>query len=306
MYKTLIAKKAKNVGRYYQIYLMIVPALAYMVIFHYLPMYGVQIAFKDFRTSLGILDSPWVGLKHFIRFLNYPEFWRIVSNTLVISIYQLLVGFPVPIFLAVLINEINKRAFKRTVQMVTYAPHFISLVVLCGMLTLFLNKETGLINHIAVSLGGNRIDYLADPRWFKTVYVLSSVWQESGWGTIIYLAALSSVDLQIVESAKIDGVNRFQKIWYVDIPYIIPIIIILLIMRIGQILSVGFEKVLLLQNSLNMESSDIIATYVYRIGLVGGQFSYTAAIGLFNNVINLILLIAVNQISRKLSDTSLW
>jgi len=304
--KNRIMKKLVNILRYYQIYLMILPALIYVIVFRYLPMYGVQIAFKDFRTSLGIWDSPWVGFRHFIKFLNYPEFWRILKNTLTISVYQLVVGFPIPIILAIMINEIKGTTFKKTVQMVTYAPHFISMVVLCGMLTLFLNRDMGIINHLVSFLGGSRTDYLSDPRWFKTLYVLSEVWQNAGWGTIIYLAALSGVDVQVIESARMDGANRFQKIRYVDFPSIVPTMVILLIMNVGNILSVGFEKVLLLQNSLNMESSDIIATYVYRIGLLGGQFSYTAAIGLFNNIINLILLITVNQISRKLSETSLW
>lgn len=233
-------------------------------------------------------------------------FWDILRNTLTISIYQLAAGFPVPILLAIMINEVQSRAYKKTVQMITYAPHFISMVVLCGMITLFLNKQTGMINNIVAFTGGQRLDYMTSPNWFKTIYVFSGVWQNAGWGTIIYLAALSGVDPELIEAAKIDGASRLQKIWYIDIPAILPVIIILLIMQSGQIMSVGFEKILLLQNPVNMTSSDVIATYVYRNGLLQAQYSFASAIGLFNNIINLILLITVNTITSRLSQMSLW
>jgi putative aldouronate transport system permease protein len=269
-------------------------------------MYGVQIAFKDFSPVKGIWDSNWVGVKHFLRFWRYPEFWNILRNTLTISLYHLAAGFPAPIILAFMINEIEHKGFKKTIQMITYAPHFISIVVLCGMLNLFLNKSGGIVNHFIAFFGGPRIDYLIAPAWFKTVFVFSGIWQNTGWGTIIYLAALSGVDSETIEAAKIDGASRLQKIRYIDFPAILPTIIILLIIQSGQIMSVGFEKILLLQNSVNKVSSDVIATYVYRMGLLEAQYSYTAAIGLFNNLINLFLLFCVNSIARKVSKTSLW
>jgi len=208
--------------------------------------------------------------------------------------------------LAIMINEVKNSKFKRSVQLVTYAPHFISTVVMCGMIILFLNYDRGLINHIVDTIGGSRIDYIAKPEWFKTIYVFSGIWQNAGWGTIIYLAALTGISHEAVEAAIIDGANRLQKIWHVDIPGITPTIVILLILNIGRLLDVGFEKVLLLQNPLNMEASDVIATYVYRVGLLGGQFSYATAVGLFNSVTNFVLLITVNYMARRLNETSLW
>ena len=301
-----MAKTSTLVKRYYQIYLLLLPALIYIIIFNYFPMYGVQIAFKDFSPSRGIWGSRWVGMRNIQRFLRYPMFWDILRNTITISLYQLAAGFPVPIFLAIMINEVQNRTYKKTVQMITYAPHFISMVVLCGMLTLFLNKNTGLINNIVAGLGGQRLDYLTQPSWFKTIYVFSGIWQNAGWGTIIYLAALSGVDPELIEAAKIDGAGRLQKIWYIDVPAILPVVVILLIMQSGQIMTVGFEKILLLQNPVNMTSSDVIATYVYRNGLLQAQYSFASAIGLFNNLINLTLLITVNTITRRLAQTSLW
>jgi putative aldouronate transport system permease protein len=292
--------------RYHQLYFLLIPALVYIIIFNYFPMYGIQIAFKDFSPSRGIWNSTWVGMKNFVKFWRYPLFWMILGNTLGISVYSIVVGFPIPIVLAFMINEIDNRAFKKTVQMVTYAPHFISVVVLCAMLTLFLNKENGIINHLIGFFRLERVNFLTIPKYFKTIYVLSGVWQGAGWGTIIYLAALSSVDPQTIEAARIDGASRLQKIIHIDFPAIFPTVIILFIMRMGHIMSVGYEKVLLLQNPVNRPSSDIIATYVYRVGLLEAQYSYTAAIGLFNNVVNFLLLIIVNKAAKKLSDSSLW
>jgi putative aldouronate transport system permease protein len=269
-------------------------------------MYGLLIAFKDFRVSIGVWGSPWVGLEHFVRFITAPNFWTIISNTIGVSVYQLAVGFPIPILLAIGINEVSNRLFKKSVQMVTYMPHFISTVVISGMIVLFLDQDRGIINHLISFLGGPRISYMTEPEWFKTIFVFSGIWQHAGFGTIIYLAALSSVDPQQIEAATIDGANRLQKIIHVDLPAIVPVIVILLILDLGTLLSVGFEKALLLQNPLNMESADIIQTYVYRVGLIGGQFGYSTAIGLFNAIINFILLIAANRISRKVNETSLW
>lgn len=289
----------------YQLYLLLLPAFAYILIFSYGPMYGVQIAFKDFRTSLGIWNSEWVGLKHFIRFIQFPNFWKIIKNTLFISFYSI-ATFPCSIILALLINEIGNNAFKRTVQMITYAPHFISVVVICGMIALFFNYSTGIINNFIEFIGFERVDFLIKPKYFRSIYVWSGVWQEVGWGTIIYLAALSGVNPELIEAARIDGASRLQVIRHVNIPSIMPTIIILLILSCGNVLSVGFEKVYLLQNPLNLDTSQVISTYVYEVGLRGGQFSYSSAIGLFNTVVNILLLLVVNSIARKVSEVSIW
>lgn len=296
----------KFLGKYWQYYLLLLPAIAYLFIFNYLPMYGIQIAFKDYRGGLGIWGSPWAGFAHFKRFVTYPKFLTIVWNTVSINLYSLAVGFPIPIILALLINEVHNRFFKKFVQMITYAPHFISTVVICGMLLLFTNKNVGMINNLLEFFGRNRISFMTEPGWFKTVYVFSGIWQHAGWGTIIYLAVLSGVSPELVEAAKIDGANRFQVMWHINIPFIVPTVIILLILNCGSLLSLGFEKVYLLQNPLNMDASEIISTYVYKVGLLGAQFSYSSAIGLFNTLCNLILLITVNTISAKLSEASLW
>jgi putative aldouronate transport system permease protein len=293
-------------AKYWQYYILLIPALAYIIIFNYLPMYGIQIAFKDYRGGLGIWGSPWTGLTHFKRFVSYPKFSLILWNTISINLYSLLVGFPVPIILALLINEVRHRFFKKFVQMATYAPHFISTVVICGMILLFTNKSVGMINNCLEIFGFNRVSFMTEPGWFKSVYVLSGVWQNAGWGTIIYLAVLSGVSPELVEAARIDGANRFQIIWHINIPFIIPTIIVLLILNCGSLMSLGFEKVYLLQNPLNLDASEIISTYVYKVGLLGSQFSYSTAIGLFNTVCNLILLVTVNTISAKVSEASLW
>lgn len=302
----LKTKKNRKIIQNWQLYIFILPALLYFIIFHYVPMYGIQIAFKDYVPSLGFLGSEWVGLKHFERFFDSYYFWDLLKNTLGISIYELVVGFPLPILLALLLNEAKDGIYKRTVQTVTYAPHFISVVVISGMIIAFLSPTTGIINHIIQFFGLEPIAFMSDPAWFKTVYVLSGVWQSTGWGTIIYLAALSGVDPQQHEAAIVDGASRFQRIIYINIPTLVPTMIILLIMNLGNIMALGFEKILLLQNPLNMESSNVIATFVYQAGLLDAQYSFAAAVGLFNAVINAILLIAVNQIARKTSETSLW
>lgn len=290
----------------WQLYLLLAPAAVYLFIFNYLPMYGVQIAFKNFRSSMGIWGSPWIGLSHFQRFVSYPYFLRIVWNTLSINLYSLAVGFPAPVILALLINEVRNNSFKKTVQMVTYAPHFISTVVICGMLLLFLNKDAGIINKILQVVGLAPVSFMTEAAWFKTVYVFSGIWQNVGWGTIIYLAALSGVSPELVEAARMDGANRLQIIGYINLPHLMPTILILLIMRCGQLLSLGFEKIWLLQNPLNLEVSEVISTYVYKVGLENSQFSYASAIGLFNTFVNLILLTSVNSFSRYVSSTSLW
>ncbi|NLD88297.1 MAG: sugar ABC transporter permease [Clostridiales bacterium] len=302
---TNFKKTLKRALSDWQLYVLILPALVYLIIFAYAPMYGIQIAFKDYRAKDGIWGSEWVGFKHFARFLSYPAFWKIIKNTLSISLYSL-ATFPCAVILSLLINELDNAKFKKTVQMITYAPHFISTVVLCGMIKLFFNRGTGIINNVIEILGGTRIDFLAKPEYFNDIYVWSGVWQGVGWGTIIYLAVLSNVSPELVEAARIDGASRFQVIRHVNIPAILPTIIIMLILSCGSVLSVGFEKVYLLQNNLNSDASQVISTYVYEIGLVGGQFSYSSAISLFNTIINVLFILTVNTIARRVSDVSLW
>ncbi|MGE8081274.1 ABC transporter permease [Peribacillus loiseleuriae] len=299
-------RKNRKILQNWQLYLFVFPAFLYFLIFHYIPMYGVQIAFKNFIPSLGIWGSEWVGFDHFIRFFESYYFWDLIKNTLGISVYELIIGFPLPIILALALNEVKDSLFKRTVQTVTYAPHFISVVVMAGMTIAFLSPATGIINHAIQLLGFEPIAFLSEPAWFKTVYVLTGVWQNAGWGTIIYLAALAGVDPQHHEAAIVDGATRFQRIWHINIPTIVPTMIILLIMNVGSIMAMGFEKILLLQNPLNLESSNVIATFVYQAGLLDAQYSFASAVGVFNAVINAILLITVNKIAKKTSETSLW
>jgi len=298
--------KFKRALRSWQLYLFVLAAFLYFLIFSYLPMYGVTIAFRDYIPSKGILGSPWVGFKHFTRFFDSYYFWDLIKNTIGINLYSLIVGFPIPIILAIALNECRQVKFKKITQTVTYAPNFISTVVMCGMIISFLSPTTGIINHFIELLGFERIPFMTDPKWFKTVYVLSGVWQGAGWGSIIYLAALSGVDPTLHEAARIDGATRLQRIWHIDIPAILPTIIIVLIMNCGSLMAMGHEKILLLQNPLNMEASNVIATFVYQQGLVDGQYSFASAVGLFNSVINSVLLIIVNKFSRKLSEVSLW
>jgi len=281
------------------------PGIIVTVIFSYIPMYGVQIAFKNFRTSRGIWRSEWIGFDHFARFVRYTGFWRMLRNTVSITLYNL-ATFPVPVIIALLINEINSKKFKKTIQMISYAPHFLSTVVLCGMVLLFLNRSNGIINNIIALFGAERIDFMTRSEFFSSIYVWSGVWQNAGWGTVIYLAALSNVSPELIESVKIDGGNRLHIIWHINIPAILPTLVILFIMSTGNVLSLGHEKILLLQNDLNLERSRVISTYVYEIGLVGGQMSYSTAINLFNNVVNLSILTMVNFFAQKLSEVSLW
>ncbi|AJS60331.1 ABC transporter permease [Paenibacillus sp. IHBB 10380] len=299
-------KRRNKIIQNWELYIFIAPAFFYFLIFHYGPMYGIQIAFKNFVPTKGILGSSWVGFDHFIRFFNSYYFWDLLWNTLSISLYELAVGFPIPIILALAFNEVRNGPFKKTVQTVTYAPHFISVVVMGGMIITFLSPSSGIVVHIIEWLGFNAPQFLTDPKWFKTMYVFSGVWQSAGWGTIIYLAALSGVDPQQHEAAIIDGATRLQRIRYINIPMIVPTMTILLILSVGSLLGVGFEKILLLQNQLNMEASDVISTFVYRSGLVDAQYSFSTAVGLFNSVVNAFLLIAVNQIVRRTNENSLW
>ncbi|MCG8499456.1 MAG: ABC transporter permease subunit [Firmicutes bacterium] len=303
------AKKRKKIIAYIRkswiLYLFVLPAIVYLIIFNYIPMYGVQIAFKDYRASLGILGSPWVGLKHIITFFDSYQFVQLLINTLALSFYGLIAGFPVPIILALLLHYTKNQRFKKLTQMVTYAPHFISTVVFCGMIFILLGNE-GVYNQIIEILGFDKIKFMSKPEYFRHIYVWTDVFKGMGWSSIIYIAALSGVDPQIHEAAIIDGASKIQRIIHVDFPSILPTIIILLILNAGRIMSVGFEKAFLLQNNLNLEHSEIISTYVYKVGIQSGQFSYSTAIGLFNNIINFLLLILVNKISKKITNIGVW
>lgn len=294
----------KKVRKYWQLYLLVIPAIIYVLIFSYGPMYGIIIAFEDFRPKRGYLGSEWVGLEHFIRFITYPDFWKLIKNTLSLSLYSLLT-FPCAIILALLINEIKNTKFKKTVQMVTYAPHFLSIVVMCSLVVLMVGRD-GPLGHLYAMFTGKSENLLTIPSLFSSIYVWSGVWQSTGWGTIIYLAALSGISPDLIEAAEIDGANRLQVIRHVNIPGIMPTIVIMFIMSVGGILSVGFEKVFLLQNDLNLGVSNVISTYTYQIGLNGGQFSYSTAIGLFNNIVNIIMLFLANTVLKKVSGTGLF
>ena len=292
----------------YQLYLLVLLPVAYIFVFMYIPMYGTQIAFREFLAIKGIWGSEWVGFKYFLKFFDSPYFVRIVRNTLEISLYTLIAGFPFPILLALALNSALGRRFRKTVQMVTYAPYFISTVVMVGMIFQFLSPKIGFVNDIIAALGFERVLFIAEPTLFSSVYVWSGIWQFTGWNSIIYLAALSTVDPELHEAAIVDGANRLRRILHVDIPRILPTIIVLLIIQSGQIMSVGFEKVFLMQTPLNLARSEIITTYVYKVGLVSTipNYSYGAAIGLFNSVINLVLILAVNKLSKTVTNQSLW
>ncbi len=296
----------KSILKNHQLYIMVLPTLAFFIIFHYIPMYGVQIAFKDYYANLGIWGSPWVGLKHFIRFFNSFRFWLLIENTILLQAFSLIAGFPLPIILAILLHHLPSKKYSRFVQTVTYIPHFISIVVLVGMLFVFLSPRSGIINIVLKSLGKESILFMAQPNWFRPLYVLSGIWQSTGWGAIMYLAALSSVSPELHESATVDGASKIKRILHIDMPSIAPTIIILLILNLGRVMSVGFEKAYLMQTSMNLNKSEIIATYVYKAGLLDSQYSFSSAVGLFNSVVNFTLLISVNAISKKVSNTSLW
>jgi ABC-type polysaccharide transport system permease subunit len=292
----------------YQLWLIILVPFLWLVLFKYWPMYGAQIAFRSYRAIDGIWGSRWVGFNNFLKLFRNYMFPRIIRNTLIVSFYQLLVSFPFPIILALALHNTLRFRFKKSVQMITYMPHFISTVVLVGMIIQFSNPHVGLINKIITALGGKARDFMAFPSAFYHMYVWSNVWQNCGWGTIIYLAALSSVNMDLHEAAMIDGASRFKRMIYIDIPCIIPTAIVLLIMDTGRIMSIGFEKAFLMQNLMNISASEIISTYAYKVGLAqaAADFSYSTTISLFNSVVNMILIMTVNAIAAKWGETSLW
>ncbi len=291
---------------HWQLWLMMVPAIVYMLLFVYKPMGGVLIAFQDYSLKKGIWGSEWVGFDNFTRLFKSYWFPIILKNTLTISLLSLILSFPAPIILALAANEIRSEKRKRLFQTVSYAPHFISTVVVCGMITVFLSPESGVINFLLKAIGGDAYAFLAKPNAFKWVYVISGIWQTVGWSAIIYIAALSGVDKNLLEAAEIDGANRIQRIRYVNLPVLVPTIVIMFILRCGSILSVGYEKVYLLQNTANLSASEVISTYVYKMGLEKADFGFSTAVNLFNNVINCIVLILSNKISKKVSGSSLF
>ncbi|BFT70933.1 ABC transporter permease [Paenibacillus sp. P36] len=296
----------KRILTKYEFYIMLAIPLIWYIIFKYVPMYGIQIAFKDFSATRGIMASPWAGFRHFERFFESSYFWELLWNTLSLSLYSLLVGFPVPILLALLIYEINGKRMKKWLQNVTYIPHFLSLVVIVGMLNVFLDPDTGKVNQLLSLLGVDPVPFMRKAEWFQTVFVSSDIWQHMGWSSIIYLAALTAIDPTQYEAAKMDGASRFQRLLHISLPGMLPTIVIMFILQVGHLMDIGFEKVLLMQNPVNASKGEILATFVYKNGIQQGQFSYTAAAGLFNSVIDFILLILVNSWARKKTDSSLW
>jgi putative aldouronate transport system permease protein len=300
------ASVRSRVSRNFDLYLFLAPTVLYFLIFHYGPMYGVLIAFKDFIPSKGILRSPWVGWEHFERFFRSYQFWTLLGNTLILSLYNLAICFPLPVAFALLLNHVRSRGFKKIVQTVTYAPHFISVVVLVSLLFVFCSPRIGLVNIALRALGGKSVFFLSDPAWFRHLYVISSAWQTTGWSSIVYLAALTGISPDLYESAAIDGAGRMQKTWHIDLPGILETLVVMLVLAVGNMMSLGFEKAFLMQTSTNIDTSEIIPTYVYKVGLIDLQYGFSTAVGLFNNVINLVLLILSNQLTRRLNGTGLW
>ena len=294
----------RRMQRQWQLYLFLLLPVACVVIFNYVPMYGIVLAFKNYRPNKGILGSPWVGMKYFNQFFNSPSFLLLLKNTLILSLYSLLASLPVPILLALCLNEVRIPWFKKTVQMVTYAPYFISTVVMVGMLIQLMSIRSGFFNHLIQIFGGTPVDFMAIPSLFRTIYVFSGVWQGMGYSAVIYIAALSNVDPQLYEAAIIDGANRLQKIIHIDIPAILPTIVLMLIMSLGNVMSIGAEKVYLMQNSINTPVSEVISTYVYKIGVLQFSYSYSTAVGLFNSVVNLAMLLIVNAVSDRIGKVS--
>ncbi|WDH99226.1 ABC transporter permease subunit [Paenibacillus urinalis] len=299
------APALQQIKRNWGLYLLLLPAVILLLLFAYIPMYGIVIAFKDYSPALGIGGSPWAGLKYFEKFFNSYQFDTTIKNTLILSLYSL-ATFPIPIMLALMINQMRENRFKRFFQTVTYMPHFISTVVMVGLLLILLSPSTGLIGHIYRLFGAEAPNLMGSPGLFSSVYVWSDVWQHTGWDSIIFIAALSAVSPSLYEAATMDGASRWQKIWYIDLPMLMPTAVTLLILRVGSLLGVGFEKVYLMQNNLNISSSEVISTYVYKIGMLSSQYSFSSAINLANTIINFILLIMVNEISKKYSKNSLW
>lgn len=298
--------RLKRIKANYGLYILILFPVAYFAIFKYWPMYGVQIAFKKFSASKGIWDSPWVGFDNFQRFFESYNFWTIIGNTVYLSLLNLAIAFPIPILVAVMLNQLRQEKFKRFIQTTIYAPYFISTVVLVGMMFVFLSPSSGLVNIIIQMFGGKPILFMGESEWFRPLYIFSTIWQETGFASVIYLAALAGIDPHLHEAAVVDGASKWQRIRHIDIPGITPTIVVLFILAVGNLMNVGFEKAFLMQTDLNVEVSEIIPTYVYKTGIQRAQYSFSAAVGLFNAVINLVLLIIVNKSAKKISGNGLF
>lgn len=288
------------------LYLLLLPTLIWYIAFMYAPLYGAQIAFRDFMPALGITGGKWVGFKYFNQFFHSEYFGRLIKNTLGISVYSIVVGFPIPVILALLMNEVRNKYFQKSVQTIVYMPHFISAVVVVSLLNAMLSPSNGLFNQIIQMFGGEAIHFMAEPKYFKTVYVLSDIWQSAGYGSIVYLAALTSIDPSLYEAATVDGASKWKKLVHITLPCILPTIMTMLILRMGSIFTVGYEKIMLMYNPATYETADVISTYVYRRAFEGGEYSFSAAIGLFNSIINFIVIIVFNKISKRVSEVSLW
>ncbi len=304
--RTWIKKQGRYIGRNYQLYILLTLIMAYYFIFAYLPIFGLRMAFMDFNPVSGFAGSKWVGFENFQRLFQGAYFWPVLRNTIFISLYGLLAGFPFPIVFALAVNLLQRERVKKVVQTVAFAPHFISTVVIVGMLKLFLSPSTGIVNLMLEVLGAERINFMGQANLFPSVYVWSGIWQNTGWNAVIYIAALSGIDPQLHEAATIDGASRLKRIWHIDLPGIMPTIIILTIMSCANLLGIGFEKIYLMQNDLNLSTSEVISTYSYKIAFDQADYSYSAAVSMFNSVVTFTLLVIVNAISKKISDTSLW
>lgn len=299
-------RKTRKLLQQWDLYLLLLPGLLYFVVYKYLPMWGVLLSFKEYTPFKGFWASDWVGMKHFVTLLNYPKFWQVFTNTLIISIYNLLFYFPAPIVVALMLNEVRLNSFKRIIQSVIYLPHFISMVVVVSLTYTIFATQDGLINQIARDMGFESINFLSNPKTFRGVLVIQNIWKELGWGTIIFLAALTSVDVQLYEAATVDGANRWRQLWHITLPAIKNTVLIMLILRLGHVLDVGFEQVFLMYNPLVYDVSDVFETYIYREAILGGKFSFGIAVGLFKSVIGLALVLGANKLANKYGDSGIW
>ncbi len=299
-------KLVRNLQRYWVLYLLLIPPLAYLIIFNYIPMYGLQLAFREFDPAAGFYGGEWVGLQNFIDFFESYAFAEIILNTVLLSLYHIAINFFAPVMLAIAINEVNNQRFKKTVQMVTYAPYFISTIVLVAMMFQIFSPHIGIVNNVIKAMGGQTHNFMGESRYFRHLFVWSGIWQGTGYGSVIFIAALTAIDPQLYEAATVDGASRIKKIIYIDIPSIMPTMVVLLILNVGRLMNVGFEKTYLMQNQQNIAVSEVISTYVYKVGIIRTDFSFSTAVGFFNSAINLALIVLVNQIARHLGESSLW
>lgn len=304
--RTKASKMLKRIIRNRAMYLMILPGFVYFVIFKYIPMYGLTIAFQDYKPYLGMTGSPWVGFDHFERLFNEPMFWTIFGNTLLLFVMNLVFYFPVPIILAVMLNEVRREYFKRIIQTFIYIPHFMSWVIIVSITFVMLSMDGGIINEVLVMMGFDKINFLLSSEWFRPMYILQVIWREAGWGTIIYLAAMAAIDPQLYEAARIDGAGRFRQIWHITLPSIRSVIMTLLILKIGHVLDLGFEHIYLLLNSMNREVAEIFDTYVYTAGLKQGQYSFSTAVGFFKSFVGLILVMTANWLAKKVGEEGIY